>query len=94
MSLKSPKSFHDFWDEVLQDYALITKVLASYGGLEGVDMGEGVFSTNVEGNAKGLDIILLIVSEDALDIGATAWLRLEGLMVALSLIFEAANLLK
>lgn len=59
-----------------------------------MDMGEGVFSTSVEGDAKGLDVILLTVSEDALSIGAIVWLRLEGLMVALSLIFEAANLLK
>lgn len=57
-------------------------------------MGDGVFSTSVEGFVKGLDVLLLTVSVDALGIGTMAWLRLEGLMAALSLIFEVANLLK
>ena len=57
-------------------------------------MGERILRASVESDAEWLDIFLLVVVEDTLSKGPWPWFRLEGLMAAMLLIFQAPDLLE
>ncbi|CAL8155440.1 unnamed protein product [Prunus armeniaca] len=72
------------------------RVMVGFGGgrLKRIDVGQKVFLTHVEGEAKQLNILFLTIVEDTLGKGAKAWLRPKGLVVAMLLVLETSNLLK
>lgn len=59
-----------------------------------MDVGQEVFITRVEGDAKWLNIFFLPIVEDTLAEGTRVWLGPNRMMVVLLLILETENLLK
>ncbi|CAL9025336.1 unnamed protein product [Prunus brigantina] len=57
-------------------------------------MSKMILRANVEGDAEGLDFLLLVVIKDVFRKGPRSWLRPKGLMGALLLALQAPNLLK
>lgn len=57
-------------------------------------MGQVIFFTSIEGDAKWLNVIFLPIGKDLLGKEARACLRRKGLMAALFLVLKEMNLLK
>ncbi|CAL2254411.1 unnamed protein product [Prunus armeniaca] len=57
-------------------------------------VGERILRASVEGDAKWLDVLLLVVIKDAFGKGPRLWLCLEELVVALLLALQAPDFLK
>ncbi|CAL2239187.1 unnamed protein product [Prunus armeniaca] len=51
-------------------------------------MGERVLCAGVEGDTKGLNVLLLVIIEDTLGKGPGSWLRPEGLVAAVLLTLQ------
>ncbi|CAL9012710.1 unnamed protein product [Prunus brigantina] len=66
----------------------------AFGRLERMYMGQRIFGASVEGDAEGLDVLFLVVIEDAFGKGPRSWFRPKGLVGALLLALQAPNLLK
>lgn len=59
-----------------------------------MDVGQGILRARVEGNAKWLNVLLLMVVEDTFGKGPRTWFRPEGLVTSVLFTLQASDLLK